>query len=338
MRDPEALLQPIRPEQPCGEDLSFAPELDAIGAARHSDDPTLDQGAWQTTRREADWRLVARESAKLLRERSKDLRLAVWLAEAQACQDGLAGLAHGLQVVTGLVERYWDAGLWPQAEDGDHEQRIGNLQWLLARMPDLLKNVALTDAQPGCTAQELDAAQRREGSEGAGALALDAARLASSEQFRATFAEAGGACASALKAMEACLDARLGADSPGFSKAHDALERLLARVPQAAGAERAAGGAAPAPASGAAAMAAAIPAGLLAPGMAPATRAQAVRQLRDIAAYFRSAEPHNPAGYFAEKAADAAEQDLHTWLRRTLRDPGALAHIEEMLGVGAAPA
>ena len=340
MLDLETLLQPIRAGQPCGDDLAFAPELDAIAAARQSDDPTLDQGAWQTDRREADWRLVARECSRLLRERSKDLRLAVWLTEAMASQapeTALAHLAQGLQLVQAMVERYWDQGLWPALEDGDPEQRVGNLRWLLARIPDLLQSVALTDSQPGCAPRDLDAALRREGSDGPGMLALESARQASSPAFRSAFAEAATACATALTALEATLDARLGADSPGFSKVRDALERLVVRVPKPARANDeparelvlAAGaspGMAPAHSFGAN------------PTMAPVTRAQAVRQLREIATYFRAAEPHNPAGYFAEKAAQAAEQDLHTWLRRTLRDPGALAHIEEMLGIGAAPA
>ena len=63
------------------------------------------------------------------------------------------------------------------------------------------------------------------------------------------------------------------------------------------------------------------------------TRAQAIAQLRDVARFFRETEPHSPVSYFAEKAAAAGEQDLHTWLRSVVKDQASLAHIEELLGV-----
>jgi type VI secretion system protein ImpA len=63
------------------------------------------------------------------------------------------------------------------------------------------------------------------------------------------------------------------------------------------------------------------------------SRADAIAQLRLIAKFFRETEPHSPVSYFAEKAASAGEQDLHTWLRSVIKDESALAHLEEMLGV-----
>ena len=56
-------------------------------------------------------------------------------------------------------------------------------------------------------------------------------------------------------------------------------------------------------------------------------------QLRAVAEFFRRAEPHSPVSYFADKAANAGEQDLHAWLRTIVKDPASMAHIEEMLGV-----
>ena len=52
----DQLLLPISADQPCGVDLSFSPELDAISQARKFDDPSLDQGEWVTELKEADWR------------------------------------------------------------------------------------------------------------------------------------------------------------------------------------------------------------------------------------------------------------------------------------------
>src|SRR5262245_61685737 len=58
--------------------------------------------------REPDWNAVLRECSSALQERSKDLELAVHLAEALAARDGLAGLASGLQLVHALLDRFGD--------------------------------------------------------------------------------------------------------------------------------------------------------------------------------------------------------------------------------------
>jgi type VI secretion system protein ImpA len=138
------LLDAVSPIHPCGEDLAFTPELDAISAAREADDPTLAQGSWVSALKQADWPFVAKRCADLLATRSKDLRLAVWLAEAQARTAGLAGLGDGLMVIAGLCERYWDQ-LYPLPDEGSHERRIGNLAWIAARMPQLVRESG-TDA------------------------------------------------------------------------------------------------------------------------------------------------------------------------------------------------
>jgi type VI secretion system protein ImpA len=52
-----------------------------------------------------------------------------------------------------------------------------------------------------------------------------------------------------------------------------------------------------------------------------------------VADFFRRTEPHSPVSYFADKAANAGEQDLHEWLRSVVKDPASMAHIEELLGV-----
>jgi type VI secretion system protein ImpA len=63
------------------------------------------------------------------------------------------------------------------------------------------------------------------------------------------------------------------------------------------------------------------------------TRAQALRQLRQVAEFFRRTEPHSPVAYLADKAATWGEIPLHQWLKQVIKDGGALAHLEELLGV-----
>jgi type VI secretion system protein ImpA len=64
-----------------------------------------------------------------------------------------------------------------------------------------------------------------------------------------------------------------------------------------------------------------------------ASRAQALRQLRQVADYFRRTEPHSPVAYLADKAARWGDMPLHAWLRAVVKDSGALAQLEDLLGM-----
>ena len=183
------LLQPVSAEHRCGEDLSFSKEVDDIAQARQHDDPTLDQGEWASTLKEADWQLVAARCADMIATRSKDLRLAVWLAEAMAKTRGLRGLGDGYAVLAGLCEMYW-TDLYPLVDDGDCDQRIGNLFWLLARTPLLVQECA------GLTPQSGDAEY----------------------------------CLASLIALERVVDTQLGADGPGFTPAKEAVQAVVASL------------------------------------------------------------------------------------------------------------
>lgn len=64
-------------------------------------------------------------------------------------------------------------------------------------------------------------------------------------------------------------------------------------------------------------------------------RTQALQQLRQVADFFRRTEPHSPVAYLADKAAQWGEMSLHEWLKTVVKDDGALAHVEELLGIPA---
>jgi type VI secretion system protein ImpA len=322
----EQLLNPVSGSAPCGEDLAFSPELDAIAQARKADDPSIEQGAWVTTLKEADWKFVTKRCAHLLETRSKDLQLAVWLAEASARTGGLRGLGDALLVVAALCERYWD-GLYPQPDEDGFERRIGNLCWIAARVPQLVTECPVTEGA-AFSMRDIEAARAH----GAEAIAnVEAARGRTSKAFQQALLEDCNHCLAALAELEKAVDARLGADGPGFSGARTALQNLAHFVTPAAGAA-AAPAAAEVPAvspAGAVVPAAALPAF----AGAIASRAQALGQLRAVADYFRRTEPHSPVAYLAEKAAHWGEQPLHLWLKAVVKDAAALAHVEELLGI-----
>jgi type VI secretion system protein ImpA len=333
-----ALLEPISADRPCGADLAFSPDLDAIARAREFDDPSLAQGEWVTELKEADWGFVVERCARLLAERTKDLRLAVWLAEAAAKRHHLPGLAEGFRLLAGLCERYWDQGLYPEADGGDQEQRIGNLAWILSRTRALVRDMPLTEGRGmAYSTVDFEGARRRSAAGDADTpprLAdMEAAKRGNSTAFIEGMRADADSCLEALAQLERAADDRLGQDSPGFSQAREAVQALLHTLPAPAAALQAAVPAdVPAsPTAAPAVVAAPQPQAIVAGAIR--SRADAIAQLRLIAKFFRETEPHSPVSYFVEKAAAAGEQDLHTWLRSVVKDQGALAHLEEMLGV-----
>ncbi|SIQ47572.1 type VI secretion system protein ImpA [Janthinobacterium sp. TND4EL3] len=336
----EQLLHPVSAVSPCGADITFSQELDAVARARQHDDPSLDQGEWVTALKEADWPFVATRCEQLIATHSKDLRVAVWLAEAHARTRHFRGLGDGYALLAGLCERYWD-GLYPPAEEGDHEQRIGNLYWLLSRTPQLVREIPLTEGSGGQFAlQDFDAARQRAAAcqaqgaaeqgwgearqDAAPTLAqMEAARQKNPREFADGLLADAQYCMQSLLALERSVDARLGTDGPSFRAARDALEGAIHFIaPLAPGADLAA--APPAAGQGGGS------------GGAIVQRQQALAQLRQVADFFRRTEPHSPVAYLADKAATWGELPLHLWLRAVVKDQGTLAQLDEMLGMDSA--
>jgi type VI secretion system protein ImpA len=142
------LLDPITAEQPAGTDLRWTPEWDRIKEARRADD-NLDSGQWaKKERKVSDWPLVQELVTAALRDRSKDLQLALWLTESNIKLHGFPGLRDGLRVTRELMARYWDKGLYPTLEDGP-EDRAGPFEWLNNKLVDSITDIHITARADG---------------------------------------------------------------------------------------------------------------------------------------------------------------------------------------------
>jgi type VI secretion system protein ImpA len=347
MIDIEALLEPISADAPCGEDLSFSSEFDAIQEARRSDDATLEQGEWVTDLKTSDWFSVSRQCGTLLRTRSKDLRLAVWLAEASARMDGFAGLAAGYRLVAGLCDRYWDS-IHPEADGDDQELRVGNLSWLLAQSIQWVRAIPLTNAPQGrYSAIALEVAARGQGggegqSDYPDSARIDAARAATPFEFYQQLAEQAPLTLDALKELESVVDARLGDQGPSFGAARDAVSdviRSALRMASAAGVTSLEASAPPplpgsAPVGGETVAAPAPVAAAAGISGEITNRREALLLLRRVADFFRRTEPHSPVAYLADKAARWGNMPLHVWLKTVVKDNNALSQLEDLLDVG----
>lgn len=360
------LLTPISDASPSGDDLLFSNEFDAIQDARRYDDPTLDQGEWVTEIKEADWGFVVDHAGELLRTRTKDLRLAVWLTEALALEDGITGLTEGYALLEGLCRDFWDT-VHPLPEDGDTEHRLGNVAWLSGRTAELLRAVPMTDGASNAfstldweVAQHVAQAIKRD-PEHADDIArgkpsieqIDSSRRVTSIAFYTALLANLKAFEFALDAFEEWLVERAGDSAPSFRQARDAFETVY-RLAERFAREQGYTGSAPHTQAAQQAQPERIEPVFGNPiqteethvqpqpvPRAPVTqmiagiqnRAQAVDQLRAVARYFRQTEPHSPVAYLADKAAEWADMPLHKWLESVVKDDGSLSHIRELLGV-----
>lgn len=340
-----------------GPDLSFSPAFDQIAELRRFDDPTLDQGEWVREIKSADWPGVVRLCEELLSTQTKDLRLAGWMTEALSHTRGFTGMAQGLDVCAGLCESFWD-GLHPQPDEDApadepaerFEQRIGNLGWLLTQLAEVAQTQPLIVGKAEGAAygrRVIEAVRSRKASD------YDNTAEPGEEQIALALAQTPGpallaslegtqTALASLARLQAVIDGHLGVHGPNFSATRDALkdtQHMLTRFAKDRGLL--------APASdmdtdspgdtGASTGSVPSAAGTAFTGGAPASRAQALAQLRVVAEFFRRTEPHSPVAYLADKAAQWGEVPLHLWLRSVMKDQASLAQIEEMLGVEPPP-
>jgi len=350
--------EPISDSNPAGEDLSFDPVLDELKEARRADDPTLAQGDWVRDLKTANWNAVISLSENLLQKRTKDIQIIGFYAEALARKNGFSGLATGLQVLEGCLDRFWDS-IFPTLADGPDE-RISRLEWLDATVGDAVRDLPMLPASAG--GHSWSRWQESREVENLGlknpelkAAAIQAGKL-SGEAFDKAVKQAGGpwfkqvhqeilAAQQACTAIIARLDQGLGMDAPSMDRLKTAIEgcdalarnlrgKFEALPPQ--GAEPA-----PAPRAREAEPAAAAPPAFTPqdppaspsadPEAALRAREQAIVQLRQVATYFRTYEPHSPVAPLVERAARWGEMNLESWLTEVVSDETVLTTLKTLL-------
>lgn len=144
------IFEPVSDMLPAGADLRFSPEwahiaqlrragsFPGISVATNASEPVWAANATSTNASEPDWREIANATSSLLREKTKDLRLALWFVEAEMSISGLDGLCLGLEIFNGLIQKFWDRGLYPNDEP---EQRIDLLALLDRKLKKALPQV-----------------------------------------------------------------------------------------------------------------------------------------------------------------------------------------------------
>jgi type VI secretion system protein ImpA len=239
----EDILAAIPGENPSGIDLRYDNKLlifDKIKEARRQDDE-LDQGAWQSERKAANWPLVIKLAQDALAATSKDLQLASYLTEALLQTERFPGLREGLHLTQQLLSEYWDT-IYPQIEDGDRELRARPLSWLNITLDLPIRSTPITSAgysdllykesrTVGYEDQVKTDKDRKARSEmiQRGKLAPDVFDKAFADTPKAFYLQAEkdlDACLEILGKLDSFCDEKLEDDSPGFTKLRTALTEV----------------------------------------------------------------------------------------------------------------
>ena len=321
----EDILAPIPGENPSGLDLRYDNKLlvfDKIKEARRQDDE-LEQGAWQTERKTANWPLVVKLAQDTLATTSKNLQLAGYLTEGLLQTERFPGLRQGLDIVYRLSTEFWDT-VHPAIDPSDpetREDRATPLSWINTQLEFVIRSTPIVNAGysfigykdsrvVGYEDQVKTDKDRKTRS-----TMIEDGKLAP-ELFDKAFADTPkvfysqsekdlDVCIETVTRLDAFCDEKLENDSPGFSKLkaaltdvrqviHQLLEKKREKEPDPVEVvpveETAATEAAAEDISGA-------PSGAVPLIGEPADRRQAVAGIVAAAAFLRKREPLSPAPY-----------------------------------------
>ncbi len=157
--DIDSFLAEISPDAPCGEDISYDAafmelERRAQGTAETQIGDHIQEGAGP------DWKAVRQLSMELL-ERSRDLRVILYLTASSLRLKGLPGFRDGLALLQGTVEQYWEH-LHPQLDPEDDNDPLERINIISALSPaasvmsdqDSLKIIAGLMETPLCEPED----------------------------------------------------------------------------------------------------------------------------------------------------------------------------------------
>ena len=132
--DIEALLSEVTSERPCGEDISYDQTYLAFeNLFQPSQQGALKDEKPKITKEPIKWPDVLKCGSELL-QRSKDLRVAMYVALALLKLDGMSGLRDGLLLIRRLLERYWDC-LYPRLDPDDNNDPVERMNILMSLSP-----------------------------------------------------------------------------------------------------------------------------------------------------------------------------------------------------------
>lgn len=356
----DALLLPFPGKQPAGTDPrddASAQSLyyrlrDARAEARALEREADGDGS-RDNAPPLQWRQVRDLAQRILSERAKDLEASAWLTEALVRESGFAGLCAGANLMAGLLDVYWDQGLFPVPDEDGVATLVAPIGGLTGgdqdgSLPQPLRKQAMFVRPDGnvvtfwqfMQAEDVasigDAARKKQRLAG-GALALAEverdARIAGAAHFGGLRDEIDAAI-TAWDRLTAGLELRADVDAPSTRRMRVLLETLLQLVSRYAPARVAAPAPEPAQADPDGVMAAPGPASAGDAGAArPVSRNDMLLELAKIADYFREAEPQSPISLTLDEAVRRARLTWPELLHEIVPNDDARNAMLTQLGI-----
>jgi type VI secretion system protein ImpA len=308
--DVDGLLQELAADAPCGPNLEYDPafmelEQGVLGK------PEVQYGDTVVAAVPPEWKLVKKQALDLL-GRTRDLRVAMMLLRALLALHAMPGFADGMRLIERLVEERWDS-VHPELDpddDNDPTLRINSLAQLIdpaSVLRDLRETAFIM--LPGLGPLSLRVLDQANGDvpvpEGQRALSKESIQAALADVSEEALQSATAAVFQSLESvqnLEATLTRQVGSSN---ALSLDALVRQLRRAADLLATRSPAEPEAPAGAPDA--QAAEGEPGAAAPRAAGisgdiASRADVVRMLDKILAYYQRHEPSSPVPMLLERA------------------------------------
>lgn len=308
------------------------------------------------------WREVKKIATSILETKSKDFEVASWLTEALVRQDGLAGVEAGSLLIKGIAETFWDKAFPSLEEPEGLEDRAspvgglagegadGTLMQPLRRTPMFKRGdgsmcdlflykraeevAAIVDAERKAKrlkegVPDLEVLQREGRADGAFLRSVGLAAMAARESWVAmdeALTDPFKGNAPSARNVTLLLDEVIGIAVKIVGPLREAVAEVA--EDEAASGDGDAGGSGMADGGGMAA------GGGGGSGPRPMrTREDAIKQIEEIAAWFKKTEPHSPVAYTLEDTARRARLPLDELLAEVLTEGDARKAMLVRLGI-----
>lgn len=343
------LLAPISDDNPAGDNLRHTDPYFRIEEARKKAERASIEG-----NEAPDWQEVIDLAVDALSTKTKDLMLAAYLTEALTREFSYAGLADGLQLMTGLLRDMWDH-VYPQVQDGEFGARLAPLNWLTAtdsgsRLTNRVRELPMAPTSddgkvfswrlwttpPGRPVEgETSEADDRQ--------LFQKAIASVNRDYYQKLVDEVHAAQSALKSFDAVMDERFGDHAPATSAFRDSLEACATLAEQFL--DEKGGRAAPANSdseadanseqdsrtSGGRAASSGVPE--YARSGPIRNREEALRRLEEAATFLRETEPQSPVPYLIDRAVSWGRMPFDQLLNELLADDNTRGHVRNLLGI-----
>jgi len=363
--DITTLLTPIEGELCVGNDLrldtshnsDYSQIKDARRAARDAERNNMFDG--DNTEAHEHWNKIFQLAPKVIANQAKDVEIACWLTEALVRKSGFQGLKDGLALIKGLIENYWEQGLYPVEDEDGIETRVAPIAGLNGEGADgvllsPIRNSFITEDasyepfslwqyQQAIDVSRLSDENKQQAQIeriGFSMESIEKAVAQSSSEYYSALFEDIEICLNEYKAVDSLLSDFCGSyEAPPTSKIIELLEDAKGAINHIAKAklpiavevsegddENEAEQMDEQTSSPAAASANAI-------NTALNSRDDAFKQLNTIAEYFRKTEPHSPISYMLTKTVKWGNMPLEELMKELIPDSSSRDTYSSLTGV-----